>query len=92
MDKNNGLNPYEQIDRAGRILYLFLESELRGSVPRITKVLLSLHNNIPYNPKYKSVLISNLDRINSFIENRGEELRNREIKTIVAILRKYVSR
>ena len=91
MNKNNGLNPYEQVDRAGRVLYLFLNWKLSGSVPRITKVLLPLHNSIPYNPRYRSVLISNLNRINDFIEKRSDELSDSEVNTVASILRKYVS-
>jgi len=90
MEKNIGLSPHEQVDRAGRVLYLLLESELR-SVPRITKVLLPLRNTISYNPKYRSVLISNLNLINSFIENRIDELSDYDVTSIVTVLRRYVS-
>jgi len=83
------LNPYEQTDRAGRVLWI----SLRGwwSKPRVTNVLLSLRCDMPYNRKYKAVFVSNLDRINYFIQNRNGVLSDNDVRKIVGKLRDHVT-
>ena len=45
-----------------------------------------------YDPYYKFVSVSNLDKINYFIENRKEEFSDKEVKRIVDRLKGNVSR
>lgn len=89
-DKFDKLNPYEQTDRAGMVLWIFLKS-WRFS-PRVTNVLLSIQSNMDYNRNYRHVFVSNLDRINYFIENRKEELSERDVEKIVGNLKHYVTK
>jgi len=86
----DGLNPYEQTDRAGRVLWIALQDVIKNI--RVTNVLLSLSGNIPYNQRYRAVFVSSLDRINQFLENRQDTLSNREVKKIVNDLIGYVAR
>ena len=85
----NKLNPYEQTDRAGRVLWITLQGWWSGH--RVTNVLLSIQSNMPYNPNYRAVYVKNLDKINNFLENRGEVLSQKDVKKIVNKLRDHVT-
>lgn len=88
--KNNpNLSPYEQTDRAGRVLWIFLKQVMDNV--HVTNVLLPIHDNMEYNHNYKAVFVSNLDRINHFIENRQDVLSDQEIKKLANILKIYVT-
>ena len=86
---HNGLNPYEQTDRAGRVLWIWLKGW--WSEPRVTNVLLSIQDNMPYNRRYRAVFVSNLNKINYFIENRKDALSDNDIKKIVNKLEDHVT-
>jgi len=86
----NGLSPYEQTDRAGRVLWIALQDIIENI--RVTNVLLSISGNIPYNKKYRAVFVSSLDRISQFLEKRQDALSIREVKIIVDELKYYVTR
>jgi len=86
----DGLNPYEQTDRAGRVLWIALQDVIKNI--RVTNVLLSISGNIPYNQQYRAVLVSSLDRINQFLEKQQDSLSPREVKKLVNDLRDYVTR
>jgi hypothetical protein len=69
--KNNhhGLTPYEQVDRAGLVLWIYLKNRFFIYNPHVTKLLVSLKGNFPYNQKYKTVLVKPYKNFNSFILN-----------------------
>ncbi|GEM_PF-2841344 len=93
-NQNKNFSPHEQLDRAGRVLYIFLKSELHYDVAiqrRINKILVPLKNNIPYNPNYESVLVSSLDKINDFISNRRDVLSDYEVKQIIDTIKQFVT-
>src|SRR3972149_1761729 len=69
---NDKLNPYEQTDRAGLVLWITLKSIIKNI--RVTNVLLSIQGNIQYNNNYKAVFVSSLEKINGFLENRQDVL------------------
>lgn len=79
------LNPYEQTGRAGRILWITLQDVI--SDIRVTNVLLSIRGNIPYNQKYRMVLVSSLSKINSFLEKRSDTLNSTQIEILVDSLK-----
>ena len=86
---NDGLNPYEQTDRAGRVLWIALQDVIKNI--RVTNVLLSIQGNLRYNERYRAVFVSSLDRINQFLEKRQDALSEREVKKIVNDLKSYVT-
>ena len=88
--RHDGLNPYEQTDRAGRILWIFLKS-WRFS-PRVTNVLLSTQGSFEYDRNYRAVFVSSLDRINNFVENRKDSLSEKDVKKINGKLKHCVTR
>jgi len=88
-NRHDGLSPYEQTDRAGRVLWIFLKS-WRFS-PRVTNVLLSTSGSFEYNRNYKAVFVSSLDRINQFIQNRRDELSENDVKKVVKKLKGHVT-
>jgi len=88
--KKTTKNPYKQTDRAGKTLWVYLKS-WRFS-PRVTNVLLPIQKNMNYNSFYKHVMISNLDRINYFIQNRKEELSDKHVKKIIKKLKDRVTK
>ena len=88
-NRHDGLSPYEQTDRAGRVLWIFLKS-WRFS-PRVTNVLLSTRGSFEYNRNYKPVFVSSLDRINQFIQNRRDELSEKDVKKVINKLKGHVT-
>ena len=81
--KNNqkSLNPYEQTERAGRVLWIFLQDIIKGT--RVTNILLPIRGNMPYNQNYRSVFVSSLDKINQFLENRHDSLTEKDMNKII---------
>jgi len=77
----NSLSPYEQTERAGRVLWITLQNKV-GDI-RVTNVLLSIRGNLPYSKNYRSVYVSSLAEINQFLKNRQGSLSEKEIKKIV---------
>ena len=88
-NNNKTFNPYEQTERAGRVLRISLQNVIRDI--RLTNVLLSIQGNLPYNENYRSVFVSSLDRINQFLEKRQDALNEKEIKKIVKGLSGFVT-
>lgn len=91
-NQNRNFGPYEQVDRAGMVLWIALRSWRSPKNPEVKKVLLSVQSHMRYNPKYKFVLVSNLNRINSFLEGERDKFSEKEVKRIVDRLKDYVSR
>ncbi len=100
--KNTGFSPHEQLDRAGRVLYVFLESRLGDVIPllqekiqfdgkRLTKVLIPIQNNITYDRNYKYVLISSVSELNNFIQDREDVYDQKEVKKITETLKRFVT-
>jgi len=87
---HDGFSPYEQTDRAGRVLWITLKRSFINA--RVTNVLLSIQDNIQYNENYRAVFVSSLEKINGFLENREEVLSEKEVKKIVDNLKYYVTR
>ena len=87
---NEKLDPHEQADRAGLVLWIFLKSIIKNI--RVTNVLLSIQDNLQYNSYYKAVYVSSLEKINGFLEDRQEILSEKEVKKIVDNLKYYVTR
>lgn len=90
--ESNKITPHEQVDRAGRVLWIALKSWCSPISPRVTNVLVSIQDNMKYDPRFKFVWVSNLEKINYFIENRNEEFSNKEVERIVDGLRNYVTK
>jgi len=90
-DKNENLSPHEQVDRAARVLWISLKSWRSPQSPRVKSVVLSVKGNMQFDPKYKFVSVSDLDEINSFLQNRKEEFSEKEVKRIVGRLKSHVT-
>ena len=82
------LNPYEQTERAGRILWITLQNIIKNI--RVTNVLLSIQGNLHYDENYRSVFVSSLDKINQFLEKKQTILNKNQIKEIVSELEYYL--
>jgi len=91
LNSHRRISPHEQVDRAGRVLWVALKSWRSPKSPRVTNVLLSIQGNIRYDPRYKFVLISDLNKINYFIEKRREEFSDKEVKRLVGRLEVHVT-
>jgi len=90
IDKRNYFSPHEQAGRAGRLLWHILKSWRK--TPRVTSLVLSIKGNIKYDPKYKPVFVSSLDRINQFIENRENSLSEKDVRKYVKKLKGHVTK
>jgi len=84
-----GLNPYEQTERAGRVLWITLQNEFGDGEFSVTNVLLSIRGNLPYSQNYRSVFISSLTGINQFLEKRQDVLDEEDIEDLVEALEVY---
>jgi hypothetical protein len=79
-------SPYEQTERAGRVLWILLQDVIKGT--RVTNILLSIQGNMPYNQNYRSVFVSSLNKINQFLENRQDSLNEKDVNKIVKNLQR----
>ncbi len=91
-NKNENLSPHEQVDRAAQVLQITLKSWRNPRNPAVKSVVLATRDNMKYDPKYKFVSVSNLDKINSFLQNREEEFSEKEVKRVVGRLNGYVTK
>lgn len=87
--ENWSFDPYEQTDRAGRVLWITIQNIIKDC--QVTNVLLSIKGNLPYNEDYRSVFVSSLDRINVFLQRREEYLDDDEVDILVDELQDYVT-
>jgi len=79
-----GLSPHEQVDRAGRVLWIKLKSSwFRPKDPQVTSVLLSIQGSIPADANYVYVVVKNLNDINSYIQNKAEQFSEKEVKRLI---------
>ncbi len=79
-----GLPPHEQVDRAGRVLWIALKSSwFSPKDPQITSVLLSIQGNIDYDEGYGYVKVKNLSNINYFLQNKEEQFSDKEVKRLI---------
>jgi len=90
VDQGNYFSPHEQAGRHGRLLWHVLKSW--RSSPRVTSVVLSIKGNIKYDPNYKVVFVTNIDKVNDFLENRQDALSLKEVEKIVKELKGHVTR
>ncbi len=88
-----GLRPHEQVDRAGRVLWIKLKSSwFRPKDPQVTSVLLSLQGSIPTDTNYGYVMVKNLNDINSYIQNKVEKFSEKEVNSLIDRVKGDVSK
>lgn len=85
----NGFSPYEQTERAGRVLWVALK--YTAIDVKITNVLLSIQGNLSYDQNHRRVFVTSLDQINGFLENSQDVLSESQVKKIVSKLRPFVT-
>lgn len=90
--QHKGFSPFEQTDRAGRVLWIALQDWLSPKNPPVTNVLLSIGGNLQYNSNYKYVNVKDLNNINNFIENRYEKFSDKEVKRLVGRIKGHVTK
>jgi len=79
-----GLSPHEQVDRAGRVLWIKLKySWFSPKDPPVTSVLLSIQGTIDYDANYGYVVVKNLNDINRFIQYQKERYSEKEVKRLI---------
>jgi len=86
-----GLSPYEQVERAGRVLWIALKSWRSPRNPSVTSVLLSTRGNMRYNSRYKFVNVKDTNNINYFIENRYEQFPDNQVDKVVDRIKNHVT-
>jgi len=83
-NNHHGLSPHEQVDRAGRVLWIKLKSSwFRPKDPPVSSVLLSIQGVIPPNAKYGYVTVKNLNNINDYLQNRREQFSDKEVERLI---------
>jgi len=86
-----GLSPYEQVERAGQVLWISLKSWRNPKNPSVTSVLLATRGNMQYNSRYKFVNVKDLKNINYFIENRHEQFDDNEVERVIGRIKNHVT-
>ena len=89
---NGGLEPHEQTERAGRVLWISLKSWREPKQPMVTSVLLTLQGNMKYNPAYKFVAVKDLITINPWLEKRKEIFSDKEVERIIDRIKEHVTK
>lgn len=88
-----GLSPHEQVDRAGRVLWIKLKSSwFRPKDPPVTSVLLSIQGTIPYDKKYGYVSVKSLNNINYFLEHQPEKFSDKEVERLIGRIKGDVTK
>ena len=90
--KNGGLEPHEQVERAGRVLWISLKSWRSPKNPSVTSVLLATRGNMKYDSSYKFVAVKDLSNIISFIQKRKEEFSEKDVKRIADRIKGHVTK
>jgi len=89
-NQRHQLKAHEQVDRAGLVLWIALKSSWWSPKnPPVTKVLLSMQGNIKYDPNYKFVSVTDLNKINYFLESRQERFSEKEVQRLVDRIKKW---
>ncbi len=83
-------SPHEQAGRAGRLLWHVLKSWRKA--PKVTSIVLSIKGNIKKDPKYKVVLVSDIQDINRILEERKHVLSEKEVKRYVKKIKDHVTK
>ncbi len=92
-ESHRGLSPHEQVDRAGRVLWISLKSSWFGPRdPPVTGVLLSLRGTIPPDPRYGHVAVRSLSDVNRFLQNRQETFSEKEVGRLVGRIKGDVTK
>jgi len=82
--EHSGLSPHEQVDRAGRVLWIKLKSSwFSPKNPRVNNVLLSTQASMEYDHRYRFVNVKYLNNINYFIQSREEQFSEKEVRRLV---------
>lgn len=90
--QRKSISPHEQVERAGRVLWIALQSWWCPRNPRVHSVILSVQGNIGYDPWHQYVRVADLNSIGSFLENGKEEFSDKEVRRIVGRLKHNVTR
>jgi len=85
---HKGLNPYEQVDRAGMVLWIYLKQRSFFYKPRVTNLLVPVQGNLGYNSSYRSVLIRNPNNLIKFINENNNILNEKRVFKVVKILQR----
>jgi len=86
VNHHRGISPYEQVDRAGMVLWIYLKQHSFFYKPRVTNLLVPVQGNIGYNSSYRSVLIRNPNNLVKFINDNNNTLNDKRISKVVKIL------
>jgi len=88
-----GLPPHEQVDRAGRVLWITLKSSwFSPKNPPVTSVLLSIQANINYDEDYGYVKVKSLNNINYYIQNKEEQFSDKEVSRLIGRIKGDVTK
>ena len=88
-----GLPPHEQVDRAGRVLWISLQSSwFAPKKPSVTSILLSIQGNINYDPEYGYVKVKNMNNINYFFFFFEEQFSEKEVIRLIGRIKGNITK
>lgn len=90
--ENGGLEPHEQVERAGRVMWISLKEWFGMDNPNVSAVLLTIQGNMKYDPTYRFVAVKDLITILPWIEKKKEMLTDMDVQRIVMKLKGHVTK
>jgi hypothetical protein len=87
---HDGISPHEQVDRAGKVLYIYFKKHTFHFKPEITKLLVPIQRNLNYDWNYKSVFIRDLPDLRKFIWNNKTVLSDTKINKVASLLENLI--
>ncbi|MCV0431481.1 nuclease-related domain-containing protein [Nitrosopumilus sp.] len=90
--ENGGLEPHEQVNRAGRVMWISLKEWFGMENPNVSAVLLPIRGNMKYSTAYRFVAVKDLVNIIPWIEKKKEILSDDDVEKIVKKLKKHVTK
>ena len=90
LNHQEDFSPHEQVDRAGLVLYIYLNDHMFFFKPKITKLLVPIQRNLHYDKNYKYVFVRNPPNLRDFMENNKSILPNEKINKVISLLKTHV--
>jgi hypothetical protein len=79
-----GISPHEQVDRAGRVLWVSLQSSwFSPKKPPVNSVLLAIQGNINYDREFGYVKVKTLNNINYFLQTQKTQFSDKEVGRLI---------
>ena len=86
-NNNTDFTPHEQVQRAGKVLWVHLSNKYIFHKPHVTNIVVPVQYNMNYQQNFKNVFVKNLYSLNGFIENgKYQTLNKKQIEKSIKLI------